>query len=343
MFLEFIKSLVIPIKMKKFRYISVLFAILIFILEIFLLSLPHNFYIKSNHERYILDKAYIANYYEIGDANVYSYPLKENKTNDFQNIKDSEYHIEENKMVAKTKEDIRIYNVSYINNEEEMNLYIVFDVANNMLNKITEYQDKYLEKYPDETKNDAFYISQFIYIRSLRENIDGETLFEEYNKKTEKELDDEWATYTNFDLFNIEPTKKDSYLLLFTENYLLTQIPIIEKDEVTYASMSVEYASGATLDFREVNNIDEFGKEVCEGVLPILFNQDVNLYIINVVFYVILYPLIIVLIMWFAMHKNGVLKRFKEYYNVASIASLVPCLITFILSWFINNAIIAYI
>ena len=46
------------------------------------------------------------------------------------------------------------------------------------------------------------------------------------------------------------------------------------------------------------------------------------------------FTLIVALLFSLLFRKNGRLKKFKEYYNIASIANFVPLIITFIFTWF---------
>jgi len=58
---------------------------------------------------------------------------------------------------------------------------------------------------------------------------------------------------------------------------------------------------------------------------------------------VVLYILISTILLWIFFRKNGYLKKFSEYYNIASIISLPVSFVFFILLWFIPNLINVYI
>ncbi len=340
MFLDIVKSFFIPMKMKRFRYMSILFAILIFIVQVYLLSFPHTIYLKRDHKKYIESQQYIATYYDMNGAILHQYPSENHPEDSLEEIKNAEYKIEENKLTSKIA-DLQIYQTAYLRNEEEVTVYIVFDPNDQMLSAIEDLKNKYLEKYPDTTESDASYYSQLIYIKSKKENVNGETLFEEYHQKTEEELREEFSSASNFDLFGIQEVNKNAYLLLFLKEYVLTQVPY-EEEDTPYVSMSIAYNQGIHFNFSKVTNTEELGKTICESIMPVLVKQDSNIYLLQIVGYLLAYPLLLVLIMWLCLRKRGVLKRFKEYYNIASIASVAPFLITFILSWFVNNAIIYY-
>ena len=50
--------------------------------------------------------------------------------------------------------------------------------------------------------------------------------------------------------------------------------------------------------------------------------------------YLMGFTLIVSLLFSLLFRKNGRLKRFKEYYNIAALANLVPLVITFIFTFF---------
>ena len=50
--------------------------------------------------------------------------------------------------------------------------------------------------------------------------------------------------------------------------------------------------------------------------------------------YVVLFTLVISLLFVILFRRTGRMKKFKEYYNIASIANIVPILITFVVMWF---------
>ena len=55
--------------------------------------------------------------------------------------------------------------------------------------------------------------------------------------------------------------------------------------------------------------------------------------------YIIVFTLVITLLFSLLFKKNGRLKTIKEYYNIASLANIVPAIIAFILMW-INPVIV---
>ena len=57
----------------------------------------------------------------------------------------------------------------------------------------------------------------------------------------------------------------------------------------------------------------------------------------------VLFTLITIIILWIFFRRNGLIKRFTEYYNIAAITSIPIAVIFFILLWFIPTLINIYI
>lgn len=74
-----------------------------------------------------------------------------------------------------------------------------------------------------------------------------------------------------------------------------------------------------------------------EGYKPTLISQ----YSMVAFFYTVGFTLIVILLFFLFFKKNGRLKKFKEYYNIASIASIAPTLAIFGIMWF-NISFIGY-
>ncbi len=64
---------------------------------------------------------------------------------------------------------------------------------------------------------------------------------------------------------------------------------------------------------------------------------------INTLLICVLFPLLMVLIFWLFFKRNGKLTQFREYFNIASLTSVIPLLVTFSVSWFIPAILNAYI
>lgn len=180
-------------------------------------------------------------------------------------------------------------------------------------------------------------------------------------------------TYTNADglvnhlLFTVN--KKATTLLEVTREYSETQYPKI-KDEayyfITIAKTFVSYQAnpknieslkvernGQELQCATImvpySNAGEFtfeGLQVNDFSSYLLGKFEVGYRLIAVAsirlqlfVYIIVFTLVITLLFSLLFKKNGRLKTVKEYYNIASLANIVPAIIAFILMW-INPVIV---
>ena len=62
---EILLSFISPLKMKKYRFMSILVSILIFIVSIYAISLPNKVYMKNNKDWYLEQKAYVNVYLDL--------------------------------------------------------------------------------------------------------------------------------------------------------------------------------------------------------------------------------------------------------------------------------------
>lgn len=351
---EFILSLVSPLKIKKYRYMSVFISMLIFVVSIYFISIPNKIYMNNHKEEYLSQKVFVNAYTELPETQLGT---------DFISNK---YKInEEYKMVSSSAsetfqtyiyEDIKVK----INNEEQdINLYIVFDL-NEVINKtLNLFNEEYKKLYPDDSVNKstaAVYLSLAEWMKLDSESANDEwktNKFNELHAIEEEELLKAQKKLTNFDLFNISIDEKDNnYLLMFFPEYCVSQIKEINKvkkddvevEEITYPTLTVVYQSHKIkFDFTEQTNLKEFGREFVDGMFKPLSDSDQTNYLLQVVGYVLIFPAIFVLLLCWTMKKHGVLKTYKEYYNVASICSILPLIISFVLSWFVPNiAVLLY-
>ena len=84
-------------------------------------------------------------------------------------------------------------------------------------------------------------------------------------------------------------------------------------------------------------NVDNFGAYFTNIFKQGYIDMSVSNFTFIALLYLMFFTLIISLLFSLLFRKNGRLKRFKEYYNIAAIANIVPFIITFIFT-FINPA-----
>lgn len=111
-----------------------------------------------------------------------------------------------------------------------------------------------------------------------------------------------------------------------------------EVTEVYYQSLLPEFSIDS-----ENLNVDNFGSYILEQ-LSIGNENKIKLKSYTLTFLVgVLFTLITIIILWIFFRKNGLIKRFSEYYNIAAITSIPISIIFFILLWFNYNLINIYI
>lgn len=337
---EFLKALVIPSKMKRFRYMSILIAMLIFVVSIYAITIPHNIYINNHKEKFISESSYVSPYQK----------LEEQELED--EIKNHKYKVVKDAMTSSvTDTDPKVYSYNsdaVVKGEEKnINIYFVFDQNSLLLDRTDKIKKAYLEKYPDAKNSQS--IAYLIYIDELAstETVNDawyQERFEHYNGLSTEDLSKVYKSKNNFELYGIKPTGDNNYLVIFLKDQLITQIPVKDEktEEVTYPALTAYYSNCNEMDFSQATNLNEFGAIIADGVFKALKETDKTQYLLNAVVYTIIFPAIYCLLLFWCMRKRGTMKTFKEYYNIASITSIIPTIITFIGGWFIPNPIIIY-
>lgn len=289
--LEFLKSFVFPTKMVRFRNMSALISLLIFVLSTYLLSLP-------------LGKA-------LADG-----VRAEKKAYNFQAVHEAAEHLDE---AGKEILD-EIINLECAIGEDGLLACV------NLETNFKEYEIVY--------EKDG--IKKHIHV-----------FFDFYDQEKEEEpaIDLEKE-------FSIENEKyeyvenEEHYFIVFTKNYLYFQAHQLEmgdkeKDmEITHNEERLVLFKGG-LDYAnfmpgfslKLEDGDEFGDYVIDMYLGGLSEYYRSMSFIQTFLVSIVFPLLMVLLFWLFFRKTGRLQRFKEYFNTAAIASIIPLLLTFGLAW----------
>ncbi len=348
---ELLLSFIVPSKMKKYRFMSVLISILIFIVSIYFLSIPHQVYIKTHKDEYLSQKAYVNAYLQMPENLELGMDIS--GTTDFNK---AQYKVNDKyEMVSSVPHStFSIYEFNSIDvnlvTEQEpktVNFHIVFDINDTLTAKLNSIKEDYEKIYTEDSTNKVSCASYIYYIDTLNKEFTSEEKtkrFEELHNTSDEELQKQMNEINNFDLFGIEEDGND-YLLIFMKTSLVTQIPFYDEvnEKMTYPALSTYYSvSEMQFDFTKTTNLKEFGIQIGDEMFNPLSSTDQTEYLIQVVGYVIVFPVIFVLLLSWSMKKRGVMKTFKEYYNVSSIASIIPLIITFILSWFIPKIVFVY-
>lgn len=108
----------------------------------------------------------------------------------------------------------------------------------------------------------------------------------------------------------------------------------IERNGVKLSpAMILTYYANSSLDFKDINSntFGTFMTSKFEEGYKVLVVQSFSL---TAFIFCIVYPLIITLLFSLLFKRNGKLKSFKEYYNIAALSNLVPALLSFVIMWF---------
>lgn len=289
--LEFLKSFVFPTKMVRFRNMSALISLLIFVLSTYLLSLPLGKALADGVRAE--KKAY--NFQAVHEAAEY---LDEAGKEILDEIINLECAIGEDGLLAcgNLETNFKEYEIVYEKEGIKKHIHVFFD-----------FYDQEKEEEPA---------------------IDLEKEFSIENEKYE---------YVE---------NEEHYFIVFTKKYLYFQAHQLEmgdkeKDmEITHNEERLVLFKGG-LDYAnfmpgfslKLEDGDEFGDYVIDMYLGGLSEYYRSMSFIQTFLVSIVFPLLMVLLFWLFFRKTGRLQRFKEYFNTAAIASIIPLLLTFGLAW----------
>ena len=113
---------------------------------------------------------------------------------------------------------------------------------------------------------------------------------------------------------------------------------INEKNVVHNGKQLASYAYNTQYGVSVINSesltVDNFGSYFLGIFVQGYAAMSVSNFTFIALLYLMFFTFIVALLFSLLFRKNGRLKRFKEYYNIASIANFVPLIITFIFTWF---------
>ena len=101
---------------------------------------------------------------------------------------------------------------------------------------------------------------------------------------------------------------------------------------LTSVAYNTQY--GTSVINSEEFNVENFGTYFLNIFVNGYASMSISNFTLIALLYLMVFTLIVALLFSLLFKKNGRLKTFKEYYNIAALANLVPMLITFIFTWF---------
>lgn len=272
--MDILLSFFVPSKMRRFRNMSGVIAVVIFVLATYLFIIPIK-YKFSKPDKVITTNAYLSKNFTDAESNF-----------DYTEIKANNYVISNEKLGADVT-DKKVYAIDAVLDNNNYKFYFVFDLA--------------------------------------KENYE--------------------FTEDLYSLYEVEKDKSSCLILFTTSFYELQTIEADKDDETKLVSSTVQGATykECEIDFASYNNANELLDGVGYALAKLYGNMYVTYFTFTSALMIFLLPLGLILIMWLLFRKNGSLKRFKEYYNVAAIASIVPTLIAFGVSWFWPQVVNFYV
>ena len=299
----FLKSLVIPRHMARYRHMSVLISLIIFVLSISFIDVPLS-YNTDNTKGEILESYNFLVFKEVDES------LDNNPDNDavLKALSELECVVKEGELACKDDPKDVIF-------DEE----IVIEVAGitKRINIIVNLEEKYSNPSAFDlndvivTLEDQEYVAneEFYKITFFK----GSVVYQAHQKGINGEGTDEIRHNTNL---------------------LAPQIR-----HYTYANYMPELNLKAPGDTNYKNISLHLADKIADGDIIAAKGYNFIFLILNLV----IFPLFIVFIFWLFFRKSGRLTTFKEYYNIAAISSILPVIVIFIASWFIAIAMNAYL
>lgn len=307
-FVDFLKTFVSPIRMVKYKYMSILISICIFVLGSYLLAIPARPYIVKNMDKLVENDNYL-----------YLQSLTEMPVNDLTNAIFTELTNKQcaadetgalvcknmgTELVDGKEVPVTLYKTSleYTNND---GMIIHFDFVIDLFG-----EDNYPQYYPER---------EYVYSNEKFPDID----------KKEYYLIVFW---------------KDS--IYYQAHPMNIASANVTHNDVKLSTLSQKafFANIKTFDFAEFKNDTHYAKEylverIKVGHIPNFVGQ----YSLSTFIFCVIFTLVIALLFWLMFRKTGRLKSFKEYYNIAAITSILPTILVFGLMWIHINMVSYYI
>lgn len=304
--LNFLKSLIFPTRMTKYRYMTVFISILIFVLSSSILAFPT----KKVYER----EKY--NWIEKENA-LYLQSLTHADANDlvdlYASIKADGYKVE--------------YNGS---------MYGITTAEREGVTKLENNELVYHYAYPVAT-----------YINEKGRKVNVHFIVDLFDRITDVNLTEKDKTKFNVKLFDTDAkyqatNEEDHIMIVLFSDALFYRVNAKEKNEKTGELLDVRQYSKSFWNNKFSFSTESFTSDpkatgmylarlVMDGYS--LSMTEFNAFLTFI--FCVVYPLIIVLLFWLMFKRNGRLKTFKEYYNIAAISAVIPVVVMFVLLWFL--------
>ena len=315
---DFLYKFFNPRGLKSFKNMSVLIAILIFFVEAYLLFFPINNIYTKKPEKYTKENEYTRTFYNLEGA-----------IND--ELKASNYKLTNYQLSSVDQEEgIKTYKYQY---DENNNVYFIFDVNGYVSSETDKISDSYKQKYPDDTYKIS-YAALLIY-NDVNKGNTLDASIDAYHNKDINAIIDEFENLHYYEIYGLND--ENAHILLFEDDFLYIEFLY----EGTYINNYINYhisSNYQNVNFNDFNDIKELSQFFVIEFGRMFAKNSALIYLGTVVIYAIAYPVLFALILFLVLRKRGSVKKFKEHYNIISITSIVPFLISFVLEWFITTS-----
>lgn len=298
--LDFLKSFIFPTKMFRFRNMSVLISLLIFVLSTYLLSLPFG---KALADSVMAQKET----YNFRALTEIVDNLDDENRAVLEEIRNLECEADEKGQLAcASQPEEKDYEVVYVKNGVTKHVHIFFD-----------FYDPDKDEKPRINVEKDFSIENDAYKYVENE----EHYFLVFTRKI-----------LHFQAHQLEMGNKDKNMEITHGEEKLAHFRI----ELDYANFFPDFSL-------KLANPYDLGGYVAEEVLGGLAVYYRSMSFLQTILVTLLFPLLMVLMFWLFFRKTGRLTRFKEYFNISAISSIIPLLLVFAVAWFLPVVINYYI
>ncbi|HHX80539.1 MAG TPA: hypothetical protein GX692_05715, partial [Acholeplasmataceae bacterium] len=165
----------------------------------------------------------------------------------------------------------------------------------------------------------------------------------------EKEEEPKWDLQKDFSIETDEykyVENEEHYFLVFTRKLIYFQAHQLEmgnqekdmeithnEEKLTLFGFNLDYFNFFPDFSLKLDNPNKIGDYVTDKLLAGFSTYVRSTAFFQTLLITLIFPLIMVLLFWLFFRRTGQLKRFKEYFNIAAISSIVPLLLVFGIAW----------
>lgn len=116
----------------------------------------------------------------------------------------------------------------------------------------------------------------------------------------------------------------------------ITDAAITHDDTELYSYVLVGYYAYEDFDFSTLTTAT-FGSQFLTLFESVYVSDYQTSFVIMAILYGVIFPFLISIMYFLMFKRQGKMKTFKEYYNIAAISNIVPVIVTFIILWFMPD------